>query len=431
MLGGRAEDTGTTKRQSLWRSHDFMLLWTGETVSALGSSMSFFVFPLVGYTLTRSTTLAALAGSAFALGGLVMRLPAGVLVDRWSRRRVLVGSNLSGGLLYLSLAVAGTLHALTMAHLVVVALASGVISCFFRPAETAALREVVPADRMPAAMSQNQARRHVADLVGPPLGGALMVLCGWAPFAVDAVTYLLSAAGLTRLRAPLEAPARQPGDEGLRGVLRGTREGLRFITGHGFLRAVLMWACIVNFAVNMLFLVVNLKLLRAGVHPAAIGVIDTMGAVSALVGSIVAPALVSRVPTGWLTIIAGSVLTLAVLPIAFTDSPLVVGALLALALFLNPASNASLGAYQVAITPAHLQGRAAAALAFSVTLFTPLTGVLGGAALAAIGGRDAILGATALILLSVVPLLASAEVRGLSTPDRWSLPVDPAGTLEA
>jgi len=430
-LGGRADEAGTTQRQSLWRSHDFMLLWTGETISGLGSSMSFFVFPLVGYAVTGSTTLAALAGSAYALGGLVMRLPAGVLVDRWSRRRVLIGSNLLGGLLYFSLAVAGALHALTMTHLVVAALGSGVISCFFPPAETAALREVVPADQMPAALSQNQARRHVASLVGPPLGGALLALRGWAPFAVDGVSYLLSAAGLTRLRAPLQAPARGSDDDGLRGVLRGTREGLRFITGQGFFRAILVWACIVNFAVNMLFLVVNLKLLRAGVHPATIGVIDTMGAISGLVGSLVAPALVRRLPTGRLTIIAGLVLTLAVLPIAFTDSPLLVGGLFALALFLNPASNASIGAYRVAITPDHLQGRASAALQFSVTLFTPLTGVVGGAALAAFGGRDTILAAAALIMLSVVPLLASTEVRALSTPDRWVLPAELAGTLEA
>ena len=407
-----------------------MLLWTGETVSSLGSSMSFFVFPLVGYALTGSTTLAALAGSAYAFGALLMRLPAGVLVDRWSRRRVLVGSNVVGGALYLSLGVAGALHALTMTHLVVVALGSGVVGCFFSPAETAALREVVPSDQMPSALSQNQARRHVATLVGPPLGGALLALRTWMPFAADGVTYLLSAIGLTRLRTPLSAPA-GGSDTGLRGVLEGTREGLRFIRGQGFLRAILMWACIVNFAVNMLFLVVNLKLLRSGVHPATIGLIDTMGAVSGLVGSLAAPAVVKRLPTGRLTILAGVVLTLAVLPIAFTDNPLVVGGLFALALFLNPASNASIGAYRVAMTPDHLQGRASAAMQFSVTLFTPLTGVAGGAALAAFGGRDAILAAAALILLSVVPLVTSEEVRSLPTPDRWVVAPQGAETIES
>lgn len=430
LLGGRA-DTGATPHRSLWRSHDFMLLWTGETVSSLGTSMSTFVFPLVGYALTHSTTQAALAGSASALGGLVMRLPAGVLVDRWSRKRVLVASNLAGGVLYLSLAVAGLLHALTMTHLVLVALCTGVVGAFFTPAETAAVREVVSGDQLPAALSQNQARRHLATIVGPPLGGALLALRAWMPFALDAVTYLLSAAGLSRLRAPLTAPEGGAEDTGLRGVLHGVGEGLRFIRGEGVLRAILVWALIVNFAVNMLFLVVNLKLLRAGVHPATIGLIDTMGAASALLGSLVAPALVRRLPTGALTILAGVVLALAVLPIAFTDDPVLVGGLFALAMFLNPASNASIGAYRVASTPDHLQGRAAAAMQFAVTLFTPLTGVVGGAALATFGGRSAILAATALIMLSVVPLVASAEVRRLPTPDRWVLPGEPAGTLEA
>ena len=421
---------GSAPVRSLWRNHDYMLLWTGQTVSALGSSMSFFVFPFVGYGLTHSTTQAALAGSAYALGGLVMRLPAGVLVDRWSRRRVLVVTNLLGGVLYLSLGLAGALHVLTMAHVMVVALATGVVGCFFAPAETAAVREVVEAPQLAGALSQNQARQHVATLVGPPLGGALFALRAWAPFAVDGVSYLLSALGLTRLRAPLAAPASELG-EGLGGVLRGTREGLDFIRGQGFLRAILVWACIVNFAANMLFLVVNLKLLRAGVHPAAIGMIDTFGAAAGLLGAFAAPAIVRRVPTGRLTILAAVVLTVAVLPIAFTDNPLVVGGLLALALFLNPASNASIGAYRVAMTPDHLQGRSSAAMQFSVSLLTPLTGVVGGATLHYFGGRTAILTAAALTMVSVVPLLMSEEVRTLPTPDRWALPEQAAETLRA
>jgi len=421
---------GSAPVRSLWRNHDFLLLWTGQTVSQLGSSMSFFVFPFVGYHLTHSTTRAALAGSAFALGGLVMRLPAGVLVDRWSRRRTMILSNLGGGLLYGSMALAGALGVLTMTQVVLVALATGVIGCFFVPAENAALRDVVEPEQLPTALSQNQARLHVATLIGPPLGGALFALRSWAPFLVDGVSYLISSAALTRLRAPLASPAGVEG-EGLRGVLRGTREGLAFIRGQGFMRAILVWACIVNFSVNMLFLIVNLKLLRAGVHTSLIGLIDTFGAVSGLLGSLAAPTVVRRVPTGRLTIVTALVLTVAVLPIAFTDNPLVVGGLLAMALFLNPASNASLGAYRTAITPDHLQGRSSAAMQFAVSLLTPLTGVVGGAMLAGFGGRTAILAAAGLTLLSLVPLVTSRELRTLPTPDRWVVPDRTAETLRA
>ena len=90
-------------------------------MSTLGSSMSFFVFPLIGLAMTGSTTQAALAGGAYSLGQVASRLPAGVLVDRWNRRRVMVVSNLVGGVLYGSLAVAQLAHTLTLTHLVVVA----------------------------------------------------------------------------------------------------------------------------------------------------------------------------------------------------------------------------------------------------------------------------------------------------------------------
>ena len=72
-----------------------------------------------------------------------------------------------------------------------------------------------------------------------------------------------------------------------------------------------------------------------------------------------------------------------------------------------------------ATTPDRLQGRANAALMFSAMLLTPLAPVVGGAALAAWGGRTAMLVAAALTALSVVPLLVSRDVRTLPTPDRW------------
>ena len=404
---GTAEQAARRPR-GLWRNHDFMLLWTGQTVSTIGSSMSFFVFPVIGYTLTGSTTHAALAGGAFSLGQVALRLPAGVLVDRWDRRRVMVLSNLVGGLLYASLALALLAGGLTLAHLVAVALLTGVVGCFFSPAEQAALRTVVPAEQLPTAFSQNQARQHVAVLVGPPVGGALLGLRLWAPFLVDAVTYLVSAAGLTRLRTALPAPPREPGT--VAGAWHDTREGFSFLMSRGFLRAILAFACVANFSVSALFLVLTLKLVRAGVSPAAIGLIDTIGAVAGLAGSVLAPWVIRRVPTGRLSILTGLMLAAGVVPMAFTNNVVLVGLCLALALLGNPAGNACVSSYMAATTPDRLQGRANAALMFSAMLLTPLAPILGGVAIAAFGGQTAMLLAAGLTALAVLPLVA--EPRG-------------------
>ncbi|MGH3447508.1 MAG: MFS transporter [Nocardioidaceae bacterium] len=103
---------------SLWRNHDFMVLWSGETVSQLGSSMSFFLFPIIGYTLTGSTTQAALIGATYTLGSVVSSLPAGVWVDRCNRHAVLLGSNLAGAVLYAGLVLAMVFHVLTLPQLI-------------------------------------------------------------------------------------------------------------------------------------------------------------------------------------------------------------------------------------------------------------------------------------------------------------------------
>ncbi len=418
-------------RASLWRNRDFMLLWSGQTVSVVGSSMSFFVFPVVGLALTGSTTHAALAGAAYSLGSVGMRLPAGALVDRWDRKRVMMATQLVGGLAYASLAGASLLHALTLAHLVLAALLTGVVSCFFEPAEIAALKVIVPAEDLPTAFSQNQARQHVGVLVGPPLGGVLVAVRTWLPFLVDAATYLVSAAALGRVRARLDAPTRRQGaDRSVRGAWTDTLEGLRFLLSRGFLRAVLAFATLANFAVNGLFLVLTLKLLRAGVAPGLIGVIDTIGAVAGLVGSVLAPAIIRRVPSGLLAIGGAALITAAVVPMAFTDNVVVIGLLLAVGLLANPAGNACIFSYLAATTPDRLQGRANAALMFSAMALTPLASVVGGWALAAYGGRATMLAAAALTALAAVPLLVSRDVRTLSTPDRWPIaePSTPAPT---
>lgn len=404
--------------RSLWRNRDFMVLWTGETISTLGSSMSFFVFPLIGYSLTGSTTQAALAGTADALGLVVARLPAGALVDRWNRKVVSFASSAIGAALYGSLAAAILLGHLTLLHLVAVAFLTGVAGAFFRPAEQAAVRTVVNPRQLPTAFSQNQARQHVAQLVGPPLGGPLYSAARWAPFLIDTVTFAVSCAAITQITTPLPPPDRSPSAAGIGSDIAG---GLRFLMSRGFLRAIVAFASIANFATNALFLTLTLKLLQAGVHPAAIGAIDTIGAVAGIAGSIAAPALIKRVPTGRLAITTSVVLVAAIIPMAFTNNVIVIGALLAVALFGNPAGNASISSYMAATTPDRLQGRANGALGFAATILMPLGPITGGYLIGAWGGQGAMLAAAALTALSVIPLLVSSETRSLPIPAQWAL----------
>src|SRR5690606_20255204 len=146
--------------------------------------------------------------AAHTLGIALLLLPAGVLADRHDRRRVLLLSSAAGLALTASLVVAGLLGALTLTHLVVVALGTGAVTGLYMPTELSAVRSAVTRDELPTAISQNQARHHLAALLGGPLGGLLYVLGRPLPFLFDAVTYAVSLVTVSRVRADLSPPVR-------------------------------------------------------------------------------------------------------------------------------------------------------------------------------------------------------------------------------
>lgn len=301
----------------------------------------------------------------------------------------------------------------------VVALLTGVGAGLFAPAEISAIRTVVPRPDLPTALSQNQARQHVAGLLGAPLGGLLYGVTRWLPFAVDALTFAVSWVLLGRIRADLSAPAptgprRRPRQD--------IAEGLRYTWSRPFFRVIVVWAPLTNLVINALFFVAVLRLIEGGFDPVHIGLVSTAAGVSGILGALVAPAIIDRVPTGWLTILAAWSFLPLLVPMALWNHPAVVAAALGVGLFLNPAGNAGVGSYRIAVTPDALQGRIRSTMQFVSMSAMPLSPVLAGVLLSTLGGGRAVAvlgGLTALVAL--IPTL-SRTVRGLPRPRDWVTP---------
>ncbi len=407
--------SGAHPAPSLARNRDFVILWAGGAVSELGTSMSQLVFPLVGYAITHSTAEAGLATTGLVLGGVVVRLPAGALVDRFARRRVLVSTNVVAALVYGSLAVALLTGHLTLAHLVIAGFASGATDAFDSPATSASVRTIVPKPQLPLAYTRLEARDRAAHLLGPPLGGALYSWIRGLPFVVDAISYAAEAFAITRLRAPLPAPKRAP-----QSVRADMAEGLKFVWVNIGVRCMMIWGGLINFTGSFMFVAVTLRLIERGTKPAAIGLVETAAAVAGLVGALVAPMIIRRAPTGWLTIVFTLVTAAVVVPQAWTTNVFAVGALLALATFLVPANNAGISAYMVSVVPDELQGRVNSAAGFMASGLAPLGPVLAGVALALVGGVTTLLIGAVGTALCAVPLLAARTIRELGRPDQWA-----------
>lgn len=401
---------------ALLRNRDFTVLWAGQTISELGSRMSMFVFPLLAYALTGSALWAAAAETAHLIGLCGTLLPAGVLADRLDRRRLMRTASATGALLYTSLVLAALTTGITVPHLLLVATVTGAGAGLFMPAESSAVRSVVGDEQLATALAQNQARQHLAGLVGGPFGGALFSIARWLPFATDAVTYAISWVLLGRIRTDLSATRCE---DPRAAVWQSLVDGFAFILRRPLLRVVMIFSALVNVTINALVFAAILRLVQAGFAPAQIGLVETVSGLFGVAGAIVAPWLIRRFRTGSLAIAVGwSWVPLAV-PVILWNHPAAVAISVGTGLFLTPTGNASMGAYRMAVTPPELQGRVQSATQFVAMSMMPLSPMLAGGLLAWLGGGTTItvLGAlTALVAL--IPTL-SRSVRAVPRPAVW------------
>jgi len=180
-----------------------------------------------------------------------------------------------------------------------------------------------------------------------------------------------------------------------------------------------------NLTINAVFFVAILRLVRAGFHPAEIGVVSTAAGIGGILGAIAAPAIIDRLATGRLTVLVAWSFVPLIVPMVFWNNPAVVAASLGLGLLLNPAGNAGISAYSIAITPDHLQGRLSSSMRFLAMAVMPLAPVIGGALLSGLGGAQAI--AVLGLLTAVVALVPtlSRSVRDVPHPHVWKAELAP------
>ena len=187
---------------SLWRHRNFLLLWAGQSVSEMGSAVTQLALPLTAVVILRASTfqvglLTSAATAAFAL----IALPAGALVDRWAKRRLMIWCDAARMLIIGSVPVAAALHLLTLGQLYAVAVTTGVCTVFFDVAYQSYLPAVVAREQLVDGNGKLGATQSFAQVAGPGLGGGLVGLLGAArAMAADAISYAISVASLLAIR---------------------------------------------------------------------------------------------------------------------------------------------------------------------------------------------------------------------------------------
>ncbi len=413
-------------RWPLLRNRDYMLLWTGQTLSELGSQTSTVAYPLLILALTGSAAKAGIVGLAKWLSVAVFAVPAGALADRLDRKRLMIATDairLAGAA---SIVVALWVGRPPYLQIVLVAFLDGAMFVTSYITERGALRQVVPIDQLQDAVAQNEARYFAAGIIGPPLGGLLFAAARALPFLTDAVSFLssISATSLTRTR--FQTNAEKPG------LRAGLTDGFSWLRRQRFFRAASLLFAFANPVFTGLYLLAILLAKRHGASSAEVGLMFAIVGVGGVLGAALAGPIRHRLAPR--AVIAGAewLLLTSVLLLLLVRNAALIGLLVAAAEFATPAASSLVAGSRVAATPDALQGRVAAAsstIAMSLAWIGPL----------AVGFVFQHAGSTATILsvgvwalgLAVVATLAPALGSGPSAPP----PVPPSeaggGRLEA
>lgn len=391
----------------LWRNREFNLLWTSQSLSDLGGAIAQLALPLLVLELTGSPVRAGVVGTAALVAKLLTRLPAGVLADRVDRRRAMLTCDVIRLFAYLSLAATIFAGRAGLPVIIVVAVLDAVCTALFNTVEHAALRSIVPLAQLPAAVARNEARTYGTSLAGPPLGGLLFGVAHALPFLGNALSYLASFAGVALIRRPLQAER----GESPPGHAAAVAEGLRFVFGNPFLRAVLIIAAPLNFALNGAIFTILITLQRHGVQPGVIGLTETIVGVGGLAGAFAAPALQRWLPFARLIRFICWAAAGVLVTSAWLTASIAAAIPVALAVFLGPSCNAALFGYQVAITPDHLQGRVLSVIFLAAMSASATAPLLSGVFVTAWGSARTILVFAAAVAVAALTATLAAGIR--------------------
>jgi hypothetical protein len=275
-----------TAGKSLWRHRDFLLLWGGQTVSDVGSSVTTLALPLLAVTVLKASTfevsaISVLTGLAF----LLISLPAGVVVDQMRKHGLMMWCDVLRMLLLGSIPLAAVLWHVTLWQLYAVATLAGILTVFFDVSYQSYIPVLLSGEQLVDANGKLGATNSFAGLVGPSLGGALVGLIGAAKaVAVDAGSFAASAVSLFLIRTPEAKPEKRPEHVTFRAAMH---EGLNFVVKHPILRKIVACTGTSNFfgsgtgAVDIVFLVRELH-----ASPTVVGIVFSLGAIGGIIGGL-------------------------------------------------------------------------------------------------------------------------------------------------
>ncbi len=349
----------------------FFVVWSGQLVSIIGTSLTWFGLSVWVYLETGSVTQLSMMMLAANAPRILLSPIAGVVVDRVDRRVVMIAADSLAGLGTVVIAIAFFTDSISFPLLVTVAAVIAVFEAFHWPAYQAATTLLVPKDRFSQASGMIQMSEAAGQLLAPVLGASMVAVGGVGGLiAVDVITFLFAVAMLALVRFP-NVPQTAQGIASRGSVLQESAFGFRYI----WRKRPLLYLLAVFAGINLMLGGIGpilIAYLLSFSSEAAMGTVFSVGATGMLVGSIVASA--RKVNTGRVARILGATMILGAMMVFIASSRnvfLIVGSLW-LGMFVVPYASAMSQSLWMAKVEPDVQGKVFAARAMIAQATNPV-----------------------------------------------------------
>jgi MFS family permease len=399
-------------KMGVLRDRDYRLYWAGESVSIIGSAMAVFAMPLTAVVVLHAGAFeVGMLQAAAWLPSLLVGLFAGAWVDRARKRPVMIAADLVSFVLFASVPVAAWAGVLTIGQVVAVAFGGGIARVFFSAADPPFLRSVVKQDDRMDAYAKVEVSFWAGELGAPGLAGLLAQLAGAvAGVLANALSFLVSAFCLLRIRAaePEAAPDSAPQEKS--SLRRDIAEGVRFVVRDPYIRLIALSAGVGNFGECVMNAAVVVFLVRTiGTGTGVAGLLVAAAGAGGLIGSLVATSVGRRLGNARGILVSAAVTAPFVLLIPLTSGGpgLLLFAVGMLCYGIGVAiSNVLAQTFSLNYVPEHLLGRYGSTIGIVIQGTQPLGAVVGAIIGGAAGPRAALwAGAVAIVLGAVILFL--------------------------
>ncbi|MCL5036457.1 MAG: MFS transporter [Chloroflexi bacterium] len=282
IFGSISKHLGVTFRAL--RHRNFRLYWFGQLISLQGTWMQMVALGWLVLRLTDSPFLLGLAGMAGSIPVMFLILPAGVISDRISKRKVLLFTQAGMAVLAAVLAVLTLTNTINIYLILILAFLSGILVSLDMPARQSFVIEMVGKDDLMNAISLNSGLFNFARIIAPALAGFVIALWGEGVcFAVNSASFVFMIAGLLMMRS---LPEFEP-PENNKKIFAEVLEGLEFIKGTPVIKLLLIFVAASAFFVTSSFVLMPVfarDILKVGAH--GLGLLMSAQGVGALLAAI-------------------------------------------------------------------------------------------------------------------------------------------------